>query len=151
MTFMLNLAPGRISFTSNSWTSITTDGHMCLTAHFIDKNWVLHKRVFNFCFMPPPYNDISLSNKIEKVIYEWGIENRVFSVPLENADNASSNDVSVDRLRTFFNIKKALVCVGEFFYLRCWAHVLNLLVQDGLREIDIVVQKIHESVKCMFG
>ena len=72
-------------------------------------------------------------------------------MPLENADNASSNDVSVNRMRTFFNIKKALFCVGEFFYLRCWAHALNLLVQDGLREIDIVVQKISESVKCMFG
>lgn len=43
------------------------------------------------------------------------------------------------------------MCDGEFFHLRCWAHVLNLLVQDGLREIDIVVQKIHESIKCSKG
>lgn len=50
MTSMLNLAPGQTSLTSSSWTSITTDGHMCLTAQFIDRNLVLHKRVLNFCF-----------------------------------------------------------------------------------------------------
>lgn len=115
MTSMLNLAPGQTSLTSSSWTSITTDGHMCLTAQFIDRNLVLHKRVLNFCFMPPPYNDISLSNKFKKVIYEWGIENRVFSMPLDNADNASSNDVSVDRLRTFFDYKESTCVMVSFF------------------------------------
>jgi hypothetical protein len=38
---MLNDCPGRICLTSDLWTSLTTDGYMCLTAHFIDKNWVL--------------------------------------------------------------------------------------------------------------
>jgi hypothetical protein len=43
--FMLNGCPGRICLTSDLWTSLTTDGYMCLTAHFIDKNWVLTKMV----------------------------------------------------------------------------------------------------------
>ena len=62
-------------------------------------------------------------------------------------DNASSNDVSIDMLRTQLINKKALVCNGEFFHLRCCAHILNLVVQDGLKEIDVVVQKICESIK----
>jgi hypothetical protein len=41
LKFMLNDCPGRICLTSDLWTSLTTDGYMCLTAHFIDKNWVL--------------------------------------------------------------------------------------------------------------
>jgi hypothetical protein len=34
--FMLNGCPDRICLTSDLWTSLTTDGHMCLTTHFID-------------------------------------------------------------------------------------------------------------------
>ena len=44
---MLEAAPRRISFTSDAWTSLTSDGYVCLTAHFIDKNWKLQKRVLN--------------------------------------------------------------------------------------------------------
>jgi hypothetical protein len=66
-------------------------------------------------------------------------------------DNASSSDVSVDMLRTQLNIKKVLVCQGDLFHLRCCAHVLNLIVQDGLKEIDGVVQKIRECIKYVKG
>jgi hypothetical protein len=65
--FMLNGCPRRICLTFyltfDLWTSLTTDGYMCLTIHFIDKNWVLSKMVLNFSFMPPPHNGISLCEK----------------------------------------------------------------------------------------
>ncbi|KAG2702548.1 hypothetical protein I3760_06G095200 [Carya illinoinensis] len=135
--YLLNDSPGRISLTSDLWTSITTDGYMCITAHFLDKKWVLQKRVLNFSFMPPPHNSISLSEKIYNSLYEWGIQHKIFALTL---DNASSNDVSVELLRTQLNIKKALVCDGEFFHLRY-----------GLKEIDHAIQKIRESIKYVKG
>ncbi|KAL2923303.1 Zinc finger BED domain-containing protein DAYSLEEPER [Bienertia sinuspersici] len=46
----LNAIRGRISLTSDCWTSITTDGYMSLTAHFVDNQWVLQKRILNFRF-----------------------------------------------------------------------------------------------------
>ena len=98
--------------------------------------------------MPSPHNDISLSEKIYNLLCEWGIENKIFSVTL---DNASSNDVSVDMLRTQLNIKKALVCQNDLFHLCCCAHILNLIVQDGLKEIDGGVQKIRECIKYVKG
>ncbi|KAK2659986.1 hypothetical protein Ddye_006519 [Dipteronia dyeriana] len=45
------------------------------------------------------------------------------------------------------NINKALLCDGEFLHIRCCAHIINLIVQDGLKEIDGVVHKVRESVK----
>ena len=33
----LYLIPTRISLTSDLWTSIITDGYLCLTVHFIDE------------------------------------------------------------------------------------------------------------------
>ena len=98
--------------------------------------------------MPPLHNGMSLFEKVYKLLSMWGIENKIFCVTL---DNASSNDVSIDMLRTQLINKKALVCNGEFFHLCCCAHILNLVVQDGLKEIDVVVQKIRESIKYVRG
>jgi len=102
--FMLNGCPGRICLTSDLWTFLNTDRYMCLTTYFIDKNWVLTKRVLNFSFMPPPHNNISLCEKTYNMLEERGIETKVFSITL---DNASSNDICVGLLRNQLNIKKA--------------------------------------------
>ncbi|KAK1589032.1 hypothetical protein Q3G72_029823 [Acer saccharum] len=145
---MLEHAPGRICLTCDLWTSINTDGFLCLTAHFIDRNWVLQKRVLNFCVMYPPHDGVSLSQKINTWLHEWGIGNKIFSITL---DNASSNKAFVDILKTQMNLHKALVCDGEFLHIRCCAHILNLIVQDGLKEIDEVVLKIRESIRYIKG
>jgi hypothetical protein len=68
--YILNVCPGRIYLTSDLWTSLTTDGYMCLTTHFIDKNWVLSKRVLNFSLMPIPHNGISLCEKTYNMLEE---------------------------------------------------------------------------------
>ena len=145
---MLEDAPGRISFTSDAWTSLTSDGYVCLTAHFIDKNWSLQKRVLNFSFMPPPHSGVALSEKLNGLFCEWGVENKVFSVTL---DNAAANAVSVDMLREQLNLKGVLLCNGDLFHMRCCAHVLNLIVQDGLKYIDDSITKIRDSVKYVKG
>ncbi|KAK2645950.1 hypothetical protein Ddye_021145 [Dipteronia dyeriana] len=141
---LLEEAPGRICLTSDLWTSIATDGYMCLTTHFIDKNWVLKKKVLSLCFIPPPYDGVSLANKIKTLLREWKIENIIFAITL---DNASSNNSLVHNLKSHLNINKALLCDGEFLHIRCCAHIINLIVQDGLKEIDGVVHKVGESVK----
>jgi hypothetical protein len=48
-------------------------------------------------------------------------------------------------------MKKTLPCGGELFHMRCCAHILNLIVQDGLKEITSAIQKIRESVKYFRG
>lgn len=84
--------PGRISLTFDLWTSIATEGYLCLTVHFVDTNWSLQKRVLNFCFMPPPHSGVALCEKIYTLLCEWGIESKLFSMTL---DNASTNNVFV--------------------------------------------------------
>jgi len=44
----LHSIPGRVAFTSDCWTLLTIDGYISLTAHFIDDNWCLQKRILNF-------------------------------------------------------------------------------------------------------
>ena len=66
-------------------------------------------------------------------------------------DNASANDVSVDLLKNQLIENNALIFYGSFFHIHCCAHVLNLVVQKGLKDIDSVVKKIRESVKYVRG
>jgi hypothetical protein len=110
---LLNVCPWRTSLSSNLWTSLTTDGYIFLTAHFIDKNWVLSKMVLSFSFMSPPHNGASLAEMIYRLLEEWGIDKKVFSITL---DNASANDLCVVNLKPKLNMKKALPCEGVVSY-----------------------------------
>ncbi|WP_227632303.1 hypothetical protein, partial [Klebsiella pneumoniae] len=73
-----------IGLTSDLWTSLTTDGYLCLTAHFIDKNWKLHKTILNFDFMPPPHTGIALCEKIFSLLSDWRIEEKILNIILDN-------------------------------------------------------------------
>ncbi|KAL9438311.1 hypothetical protein AB3S75_024061 [Citrus x aurantiifolia] len=141
---MLEEVPGRICFTSDLWTACTTDGYMSLTAHFIDKNWVLQKRLLNFTLMPSPHTGLCLSEKLLSLWTEWGVEKKVFSITL---DNASANEACVTMLKSQLKIRKALLSNGDYLHMRCCAHIINLIVQDGLKAIEGELYKIRESVK----
>ncbi|CAH1430225.1 unnamed protein product [Lactuca virosa] len=51
---VLQSIPGRVALTSDCWTSVTTDGYISLTAHFVDQNWCLQKKVLALlsCLLP---------------------------------------------------------------------------------------------------
>ncbi|KAK9756665.1 hypothetical protein RND81_01G113200 [Saponaria officinalis] len=42
---------------------------------------------------------------------------------------------------------RRLLFDGTFFQIRCCCHIINLIVQDGLKLIDSVVEKIRAIVK----
>ncbi|KAK6158982.1 hypothetical protein DH2020_006296 [Rehmannia glutinosa] len=87
--------------------------------------------------------DLWTSNQNIGYLY-WGIENKISTITL---DNASSNDAAVRNLKDNFSINGKLYFGGRIFHVRCCAHVLNLMVQDGLHQIRSVIENIRESVK----
>ncbi|KAL6552579.1 hypothetical protein OROHE_007943 [Orobanche hederae] len=134
----------RFSLTSDLWTSNQNIGYMCLTCHFLDSEWKLQKRILNFCALAPPHTGLAISDCISECLIDWGIENKISSITL---DNASTNDVAVRNLKSNFALKEKLFFKGKVFHVRCCAHVLNLMVQDGISEIKDVIANVRESVK----
>ena len=61
---------GRVCLTSNLWTSVATDGYISLTAHFITSDWVLHKKLLNFSYLPSPHTGITIFERIYKMVCE---------------------------------------------------------------------------------
>lgn len=49
---------GRVCLTSDLWTLVETDGYITITAHYITDDWVLHKKLLNFSYMPSPHAGI---------------------------------------------------------------------------------------------
>jgi hypothetical protein len=65
--------------------SLTFYEYICVTVQFVDENGVLQKRVLNFSFIGIPHNGVSLCEKMYNMIKEWEIENKLFSITLDNA------------------------------------------------------------------
>ena len=66
---------------------------------------------------------------------DLGIRDKIFTIIL---DNVSNNDVVVHRLKRFWQIKDDH---SKLFHVRCCAHNLNLIVKDGLKQVDSTLQK----------
>ncbi|KAL0536677.1 hypothetical protein IC582_025637 [Cucumis melo] len=132
----------RVCLTTDTWTSVQNINYMVLTAHFIDDDWNLHKRILNFCQVANHKGD-TIGRAIEKCLEGWGID-RLFTVTV---DNASSNDVAIAYLVKKFKGRNGLVLDGEFIHIRCCAHILNLIVSDALKDLHVSIIRIRNAVK----
>ncbi|XP_077237236.1 zinc finger BED domain-containing protein RICESLEEPER 2-like [Tasmannia lanceolata] len=134
--------PGRISLTTDMWTSNQTLGYICLTAHFVDHDWVLNERIINFAMEPSPHTAINLCDTIYRQLLEWKIDGKISTMTV---DNLTTNDSMCARLKE--KLHDTLPLEGKFFHVRCCAHILNLVVKSGLEVINNVIHKVRESVK----
>ncbi|KAK4382226.1 putative AC transposase [Sesamum angolense] len=131
----------RVCITTDTWTSIQKVNYMCLTAHFIDDDWNLHKRILNFCPIIGHKSE-EIGKGVEKCLLDWGID-RVFSIIV---DNASSNDGAIVYLKKKFENWGQNILGGRYVHMRCMAHIVNLVMQDGLKGKDE-----HEAISRIRG
>lgn len=133
-----------MSFTTDIWTSITTLSYMVVTAHFIDMDWQLHRRIISFSPIPD-HKGKTIANQFLRSLDDWGIE-KVFSITVDNASaNDKANTVLKERLSN--RNSDALMMNGDFMHIRCGAHILNLIANEGLEDISNSIVSVRNAVK----
>ncbi|PLW42976.1 hypothetical protein PCASD_04726 [Puccinia coronata f. sp. avenae] len=72
-------------------------------------------------------------------------------------DNASSNNLAVTRLKQFVtdrtrNANPQLTPANSgYFHVRCLAHVINLVVKEGITKVNNAMHRLRESVLYIHG
>nr|GEW21889.1 zinc finger BED domain-containing protein RICESLEEPER 2 [Tanacetum cinerariifolium] len=129
-----------IHLTTDTWTSACQkSNYMVITAHFVDDNWVMHKRVINFKRISSHRGE-DIGRVLLKCINEWGIKN----VMTITVDNITLNDKA---LRYLIEHLPSMYDNGKHFHIRCMAHIINLVVKDGLKVHEKAVETIGLAVK----
>ena len=114
-----------VSFTHDIWSSLNTQSYATVTAHFVNKSWVLCSKVLQTKLFPGSHTADSISKSLEQVlVQDWGLRiDRLIGV----SDNASNERRAFDLLK----------CSR----LSCRGHNINLSVKAGL-----ILSEIHRIV-----
>lgn len=80
--------------TTDTWTLIQMSNFMVVTAHFIDAEWVLHKRILTFTHISNQKGD-GIGKLIENCSIGWGIE-RLYTITV---NNASANTTAISYVK----------------------------------------------------
>jgi len=126
---VLENAPGAISLTTDLWTSLTMDSYCGVTAHFFGDEWQLKHIVLDVRPMPYPHTGEAIKEILMGIILEFAIETKVLAL---TTDNASSMIAAFGLLAEEMFSKYQ----RKIYHVRCGAHVLNLAVQAGLKNIS---------------
>lgn len=119
-----------VSITTDGWTSVKNESYIAVTTHFIDNDCKLKSYLLS-CFMySESHTSDNLKNELLRVIKEWGLEHRVSACTSDNAPN----------------ITKAIDSC-KWRHVRCFAHSLNLAVQNAIKEIQEVKEKVSGIVR----
>ncbi|KAL6858881.1 hypothetical protein ACP4OV_017883 [Aristida adscensionis] len=132
----------RICFTSDLWTSNQKLGYICITTHYVDSNFVLKKKIIGFRDVKYPHTGLAIEEAITKCLSEWGIKSKMFTITL---DNASNNMTACGLLRE--NGETELLFGGEHILVRCCAHILNIIVQDGVAIAQKAIELIRDLIR----
>nr|GMC69029.1 zinc finger BED domain-containing protein RICESLEEPER 2-like [Ipomoea batatas] len=138
------ISESRVSFTTDIWTAATTVSYMVITAHYIDVNWQLHRKIISFKPISNHKGE-TIVEQFENCLIDWDIK-KVFTITV---DNAFANDNAIRILKNKLKCWKddPLLLGGEFLHVRCCAHILNLIVKDGLSMLGSSVVSVRNAVK----
>ena len=88
-----------------------------------------------------PHTAEVFSENLMECLLDWNIDGKLCSSPI---DNASANNAMVAIL--LHKLSNSLLLNERFFHMCCCAHILNLIMKDGLDVISESIERIRSSV-----
>ena len=94
-----------------------------------------------FVYVPTPHTSNVLAQELMDALTNWNIETKISTIMV---DNCNSNDGMISIISS--KLSTELLLDGKFLHMRCCAHILNLVVKEGLSLIEDAIEKIRDSV-----
>lgn len=141
---ILSKLHGRINISVEKWSSRESSEYLCLTAHYVDDDWKVEKKILNFATMDSSHTDDMLSEEVFKCLMDWGVECKLFAMTF---DDCSIDDDIVLRIKDRISQSRPNYGNGEMFDVRSSAHILYSIVQDAMEALKVVIHKIRGSIR----
>ncbi|CAL1360539.1 unnamed protein product [Linum trigynum] len=133
-----------MSLTTDLMQYVQTVDYMVVTCRFVDKDFKLQKRVLDFCDVPAPYTGVAIVDALQTCLADLDVERKVWTITVANS---FYRDVDVRILKETLSFQGRLPFAGYVFHVRCCAHIVNTLVQTGLKEIGPIIENVINNVK----
>ena len=110
-----------------------------------------------FIYVPAPHTADVITDVLHEVLLDWHIERNLSTITLDNCsvnDNLMKNMIGTDgddlaKNKTTMEGKLPLpscMLKGKLIHMRCAAHILNLIVKDGMSVMEKGIDKVRDSV-----
>jgi len=123
-----NLVAGSLS--ADGWTAVNGDAYFGLLLHFIDDGGVHQTVLLSALPKTGSQTAIALATRIREILDLWGLTSEY------------SNPLTKRKIKWFTsdttNVMPATVRDLGFEWIPCFAHVLNLIVQDALKSSPVI-------------
>ena len=120
-----------VVLTTECWTLLSTMAYMTVTCHFVNKEWKMQAYVLATENLEERHTWENLEKELKRVVAEWELESDRVSVCVH--DSAA-------------NIVKANQAC-EWESVSCFAHTLQLAIQDGFKAVPILERVVGASSK----
>ena len=102
----------------------------------------MNKRILSFRLVENHKGE-TLGKVVEMCLLDWGID----KILIITVDNATSNSGLISFIQNQTKHRKATILGHKYLHLRCSAHILKLIVHEGLAEMDETIVKVRKSVQ----
>lgn len=119
-----------ICLTADMWTSLKTESYMGLTGHYLTDELDFKTVLLGCCHFLGHHTSDNIATEVTTLVDKFGLRDKVNFIVTDNAAN----------------IIKAVKDMLGWKNFGCYAHTLNLIVEDALRLVKNDIDKVKRIV-----
>lgn len=119
-----------ICITTDLWTSRVTESYIAVTGHYITQELEFKTVLLGCCNFSGSHTAANIASELDAILNRWNLKGKVNFAITDNAANI---------------VKGIKECLG-IKHFGCFAHTLNLLVDDALKLWQTLIDKVKKIV-----